>query len=77
MKPETIAQLASFSPQNMMKNVDNVTALIRKIRLKQGGIGSPEDELVLCRIVLDLKFMTDIVESLLDGINIQSSKTDS
>jgi len=77
MKPELLAKLATFSPQDMLKNVDHVATIIRKIRLKQGGVGSSEDELVLCRMIFDLKFMTDIVENLLDGSNIQSSKTDS
>jgi hypothetical protein len=64
MKPDIFQQLKDFSPSEMMENVDKITGLIRKIRLKQGGIGSEQDELSLTRIVMDLKFMVDVCDGL-------------
>ena len=57
-------QLKSFSPSEMMGNIDNVSHIVRKIRLKHGGIGSQEDELTLYRMMMDLKFMVDIADGL-------------
>lgn len=57
------SKLASFSYEEMMKNVDNVGGIARRMRLGQSA-GSLGDELTLCRIMLDLKFMTELVDAL-------------
>lgn len=52
----------------MMSNLDFIAGLARRIRLKQ-GVGSSEDELALCRVMLDLKFMTELVDALKSEIH--------
>ena len=47
----------------MISNLDVVSSMARRIRLKQ-GVGSVQDELALCRVMLDLKFMTELVDAL-------------
>lgn len=71
MTPEQLEiYLTTLNPREMMKNLDFIAGMARRIRLKQ-GVGSQEDELALCRAMLDLKFMTELVEALksdIDGI---------
>ena len=45
----------------MMKNVDKVNKIIQRIRNKEGGIGSDEDELTLYRLVQDLNSLTSTI----------------
>jgi hypothetical protein len=47
-----------------MGNIDKVSHIVRKIRLKQGGVGSQDDEVTLYRMMMDLKFMVDIADGL-------------
>jgi|RhiMethySRZTD1v2_1073278.scaffolds.fasta_scaffold08327_13 hypothetical protein len=72
MNPEQLKlYLATLSPRDMIHNLDYVSGLARRIRLKQ-AVGSQEDELALCRMMLDLKFLTELIEVVkveVDGIN--------
>lgn len=63
-RPDISEQLRSFSPTEMMGNIDKVSHIVRKIRLKQGGVGSQDDEVTLYRMMMDLKFMVDIADGL-------------
>jgi hypothetical protein len=73
MKPAALAKiLEAFSPRDMMTNLDAVSDMARRIRLKQ-EVGSEKDELTLCRVMLDLKFMTELVDTLrIDVTNSES-----
>lgn len=63
MTPEQLEQyIANLSPRDMMTNLDSVAMMARRIRLKQ-GVGSSEDELTLCRAMLDLKFLTELIDA--------------
>ena len=48
----------------MMKNVGKIKKIIQRIRNKEGGIGSDEDELALHRLVQDLNSLTDTINTL-------------
>ncbi len=71
MTPEQLeTYLTTLNPRDMIKNLDFIAGMARRIRLKQ-GVGSQEDELALCRVMLDLKFVTELVEALkadVDGL---------
>jgi len=56
-------KLSSFSFVEMMSNVDRVSDMVRRLRLRQ-GIDSDQAELVLCRMMLDLKFVIELVDAL-------------
>lgn len=63
MTPEQLEQyIANLSPRDMMTNLDSVAMMARRIRLKQ-GVGSSDDELTLCRVMLDLKFLTELIDA--------------
>lgn len=69
MTPEQLeTYLATLSPRDMMANLDFIAGMARRIRLKQ-GVGSQDDELALCRVMLDLKFMTELVDALKSDLN--------
>ncbi len=69
MTPQQLeVYLTTLSPRDMMANLDFIAGLARRIRLKQ-GVGSQEDELALCRVMLDLKFMTELVDALKSEVN--------
>lgn len=69
MTPEQLeVYLTTLSPRDMMANLDLIAGMARRIRLKQ-GVGSQEDELTLCRVMLDLKFMTELVDALKSDIH--------
>ena len=69
MTPEQLeTYLTTLSPRDMMSNLDYVAGIARRIRLRQ-GVGSPDDEIALCRMMLDLKFLTELVEAMKGEIN--------
>lgn len=47
-----------------MDNVNGLRGMIQRVRQKEGGIGSVEDELVLHRAIQDLDLLVDIVDGL-------------
>ncbi len=53
-----------FSMDDMLQNVNLISEIARKIRHGRGGIGSPEDEMALLRVMEDLKYMVDMVDGL-------------
>lgn len=59
---ELLTYLSVLSPKDMMKNADYVSGMARKIRLRQ-GVGSVDDELALCRLLLDMKFMVELIDA--------------
>lgn len=69
MTPEQLeVYLKTLSPKDVMANLDSVAGMARRIRFKQ-GVGSSEDELTLCRVMLDLKFLTELVDALKNELN--------
>jgi hypothetical protein len=52
----------SFNPKDMLSNIDLVKGMIQRIRQKEGGIGSEDDELALHRIIHDLDLLVDMVD---------------
>jgi len=48
----------------MRENVGKIKKIIQRIRNKEGGIGSDEDELALHRLVQDLNSLTDTINTL-------------
>ena len=51
-----------FSAKMMLNNIDHIKDIIQRIRQKEGGIGSEEDELSLYRMVQDLDLLIDMVD---------------
>lgn len=60
------AELAfkSFNPKVMLGNIAHIKGIISRIRQKEGGIGSEQDELSLHRIMHDLDLLVDMVDGL-------------
>ena len=56
--------LKQFGAKIMLKNIGLVKTIIQRIRQKEGGIGSDEDELSLHRMIQDLDLLVDIVDGL-------------
>lgn len=56
--------LRSFNAQALLDNVGQMRLLIQRIRQKDGGVGSQEDELTLHRAIHDLDLLVDIVDGL-------------
>lgn len=54
----------AFNPQAMLANVGGLKSMIQRIRQKDGGIGSVEDELVLHRAINDLDSLADLAGKL-------------
>jgi hypothetical protein len=65
----------NFNAEAFVTNLKNVEALIRRIRQKE-AVGSTEDELTLCRMTLDLKFLIDVVETQQRANAILQAKVD-
>jgi hypothetical protein len=68
--------LKSFSAKVMLKNIGLVKTIIQRIRQKEGGIGSDEDELSLHRMIQDLDLLVDIVDGLKASYDELQSKFD-
>jgi len=64
MTDETNPQVRSFNPQAMLDNIAATRQMIQRIRQKDGGIGSEQDELCLHRVIQDLDILVDMVEAL-------------
>ena len=56
--------LKRFNPTVMLKNIDVVRSMIQRIRQKDEGIGSEEDELALHRTIQDIDLLVDITDGL-------------
>ena len=56
--------LRRFNPKVMLDNIDYVRDMMQRIRQKEGGIGSVEDELSLHRVIQDLDLLVDITDGL-------------
>lgn len=54
----------AFNPEAMLGNLSHVKSMIKRIRQKDGGVGSQEDELSLHRVINDLESLADIVAGL-------------
>ena len=65
-----------FSAQKMLSNIDYIKDIIQRIRQKEGGIGSDEDELSLHRMVQDLDLLIDMVDGLKAAYDELISKFD-
>lgn len=64
--------LKKFSAKVMLENIGAVKTIIQRIRQKEGGIGSDEDELSLHRLIQDLDLLVDIV----DGVKARYDELD-
>ena len=62
MEPQKELALKGFSAKEMLSNINHVKTIIQRIRQKEGGVGSEEDELSLHRMVQDLDLLIDIVD---------------
>jgi len=56
--------LKSFSPKVMLENINSIRSMIQRIRQKEGGLWSVEDELTLYRAIQDIDLLVDIGDSL-------------
>ncbi len=56
--------LKRFSSQAMLSNIGSVKSIIQRIRQREGGVGSDEDELSLHRMVQDLDLLVDMVDGI-------------
>lgn len=68
--------LKRFNPKVMLENIDCIRDMIQRIRQKEGGIGSAEDELSLCRAIQDLDLLVDIADGLKAAYDTLQSKFD-
>ena len=56
--------LKSFNPKVMLDNIAIARTMIQRIRQKDGGIGSEQDELSLHRMIHDVDMLVDMVDGL-------------
>ena len=64
MSEEKPLPFKQFNPAIMLNNIGMVKTIIQRIRQKEGGVGSPEDELSLHRIIHDLDLLVDMVDGM-------------
>tara|TARA_S200002703_G_C3701314_1_gene215384 strand:+ start:400 stop:687 length:288 start_codon:yes stop_codon:yes gene_type:complete len=64
----TDKQDRAFNPEAMLGNISHVKSMIQRIRQKDGGIGSENDELCLHRVVHDIDLLADMVATLKLGV---------
>lgn len=60
----TDKQDTAFNPEAMLGNVSYVKDMIKRIRQKDGGVGSQEDELSLHRAISDTELLAGMVTGL-------------
>lgn len=54
----------AFNPEAMLGNLSHVKGMIKRIRQKDGGVGSQDDELALHRTINDIELLADMVAGL-------------
>lgn len=54
----------AFNPETMLNNLSHVKGMIKRIRQKDGGVGSQDDELALHRTINDIELLADMVAGL-------------
>ena len=64
MNDNVLPPLRMFNSQVMLDNIKLIKTMIQRIRQKEGGIGSDEDELSLHRSLQDLDLLVDIVDGI-------------
>lgn len=64
----TDKQPRAFNPEAMLGNMSHVKDMIQRIRQKDGGVGSEDDELCLHRVVHDIDLLADMVATLKMGL---------
>ena len=64
----TDKQNRAFNPEAMLGNMSLIKDMIQRIRQKDGGVGSEEDELCLHRAVHDIDLLADMVGTLKVGL---------
>ena len=64
MNDNVLPPLRMFNSQVMLDNIKITKTMIQRIRQKEGGIGSDEDELSLHRSLQDLDLLVDIVDGI-------------
>ena len=68
--------LKRFSAKAMLDNINSLRNIIQRIRQKEGGIGSVEDELCLYRAIQDQDLLVDIADGLKAAYDKQQGKLD-
>lgn len=53
-----------FNPEAMLGNLSHVKGMIKRIRQKDGGVGSQEDELSLHRAISDIELLAEMITGL-------------
>tara|TARA_R110002094_G_scaffold205958_1_gene176685 strand:- start:1675 stop:1956 length:282 start_codon:yes stop_codon:yes gene_type:complete len=54
----------AFNPEAMLGNLSYVKGMIKRIRQKDGGVGSQDDELALHRTINDIELLADMIAGL-------------
>jgi len=54
----------AFNPEAMLGNLSHVKGMIKRIRQRDGGVGSQEDELSLHRTINDIELLADMIAGL-------------
>tara|TARA_R110000824_G_scaffold103164_3_gene245192 strand:+ start:1009 stop:1290 length:282 start_codon:yes stop_codon:yes gene_type:complete len=65
----------AFNPEAMLGNLSYVKGMIKRIRQKDGGVGSQEDELSLHRTINDIELLADMVAGLKIALGDMQQKT--
>lgn len=68
--------LKTFSPKVMIDNIAHIRSMISRIRQQEGGIGAPEDEMALHRVIHDIDLLVDIVDGLKAAFDNLQAKYD-
>ena len=54
----------AFNPEAMLGNLSHAKGMIMRIRQRDGGVGSQEDELSLHRTINDIELLADMIAGL-------------
>ena len=64
----------AFNPEAMLGNLSHVKGMIKRIRQKDGGVGSQDDELALHRTINDIELLADMVAGLKLSLSAMQQK---
>tara|TARA_R110002096_G_scaffold127375_1_gene275158 strand:+ start:287 stop:568 length:282 start_codon:yes stop_codon:yes gene_type:complete len=64
----------AFNPEAMLGNLSHVKGMIKRIRQKDGGVGSQDDELALHRAINDIELLADMVAGLKLSLSAMQQK---
>lgn len=58
-----MTQSRPFNPAVVLSNIEAVKDILRRLRQKEGGLGSEQDELALSRMILDFDALFGLTET--------------